>query len=115
MGRATPVKNEKKKKNILEVPLGLHSMQYLLNSNYEKSAKCNPTFRRDKLFTILLKYWQVSKYSAMLSEFSFPQNKFQMVRLCNGGTKDFVELWEIIIWKYELIFRSDKRNYSQLT
>ena len=51
----------------------------------------------------------------MLSEFSFPQNKFQMVSLCNGGTKDFVELWEFIIWKYELIFPSDKRNYSQLT
>ena len=41
-------------------------------------------------------------YRAMLSEFSFPkkrkQNKsnFQMVNLCNGRTKNFVELWEII-------------------
>ena len=34
-------------KNILEVLLGL---TYLLNLNYEKSAKCNPTFRRDKFF-----------------------------------------------------------------
>ena len=39
----------------------------------------------------------------MLSEFSFAkqrkQNKsnFRMVNLCEDGTKDFVELWEIII------------------
>ena len=82
------------------------------NSNYEKLAKCNPTFWRDKFFSILLKYWQVSM---MLSELSFSQDKFQMVNICNGGTKDFVELWEIIIWKCELIFPSDKWNYSQLT
>ena len=43
----------------------------------------------------------------MLSEFSFPKKRkknksnFGMVNLCNGGMKDFVELWEIIhlnIW-----------------
>ena len=38
----------------------------------------------------------------MLSQFSFPKkgerikSKFPTVNLCNGGTKDFVELWEII-------------------
>ena len=56
-------------KNNLEVPFGLHSI--LLNSNYEKSAKCNPTFQRDKFFSILLKHWHVSNYTAMLSKFSF--------------------------------------------
>ena len=40
----------------------------------------------------------------MLSEFSFPKKekikpKFQMVNLCNGWTKDFVKLWEIIYLK----------------
>ena len=38
----------------------------------------------------------------MLTQFSFPKkgerikSKFPIVNLCNGGTKDFVELWEII-------------------
>ena len=77
---------------------------YLLNSNYKTLAKFNPTFLQDNFFPILPKYWQVSMYIAMLSEFSFPkkrkQNKsnFRMVNLCNSGTKDFVELWKIIHW-----------------
>ena len=49
----------------------------------------------------VLKYWQVSKYTVLLSESNFPKkrknkSKFQMLDLCNGGTKDFVELWKII-------------------
>ena len=37
----------------------------------------------------------------MLSEFSFPKkgknnSDFWIVNLCNSGTKDFVELWEIM-------------------
>ena len=42
------------------------------------------------------------EYTAMLSKFSFPKNgnenksNFGMENLCNGGTKDFVELWKII-------------------
>ena len=79
MGGATPVYNEK---NILEVPLGTF-IAYLLTSNYEKSAKCNPTFRRDNFFSILPKYLQVSKYTAMLSEFSFP-NKGKELSLSFG-------------------------------
>ena len=83
-------------------------MAYLLNSNYEKSAECNPTFWRDKFFSILPKYWQVSKCTALLSKFSFPKkgknkSKFRMVNLCNGGTKAFAVLWEIIhlkIWTH---------------
>ena len=45
---------------------------------------------------------QYSKYTAMLSKFSFPKkgnknkSNFRMANLCNGGTKDFVELWKII-------------------
>ena len=99
MSRATPVYNEN---NFQEVPLDFPFITYLLNSNNEKSAKFNPTFLWDNSFSILPKYGQVSMYRAMLSEFSFPkkrkQNKsnFQMVNLCNGRTKDFVELWEII-------------------
>ena len=44
-------------KNILEVPLFSPLLvpppftAYLLNLNYEKSAKCNPTFRQDKFFS----------------------------------------------------------------
>ena len=73
MGGATPVYNEN---NFPEVPLGLSFYSiYLLNSNYEKSTKCNPTFLWDKFFTMLLKYWQVSKYTAMLSKFSFPRKE----------------------------------------
>ena len=70
MGRYTPVYIEK---NILEVPLDFPFIAYLLNSKYEKLAECNSTFKRDKFFFILLKYCQVSKYTALLSEFSFPK------------------------------------------
>ena len=106
MGRNPPVYNEKPSQKF---PSDFPFIAYLLNSNYEKSAECNPTFRRDKFFSILLKYWQVSKYTALLSKFSFPKkgnknkSNFRMVNLCNGGTKDFVELWEIIhlkIWTH---------------
>ena len=78
---------------------------YLLNSNYEKSAKCNPSFRRGRFFSILPKYWQVSKYTAMLRELTFPKKgkelslKFAMVNLCNDGTKDFVECRKFI-WPF---------------
>ena len=68
MGRATPVYSEK---NFLEVSLDFPFIEYSLNSNYEKSLKSYPTFLWDNFFSILLKYWQVSKYTAMLSEFSF--------------------------------------------
>ena len=47
MGRDTPVYNEK---NILEVPLGLSFIAYLLNSNYEKLAESNPTLQQDNFF-----------------------------------------------------------------
>ena len=38
---------------------------------------------------------QISKYTAMLSEFSFPnkgknKSNFRMVNLCHGRTKDFM-------------------------
>ena len=32
------------------------------------------------------------------------KSKFWIVNLCNGGTKDFVELGKLYIWKSELIF-----------
>ena len=121
MGRDTQVYNEK---NILEVPLGLSFIPYLLNSNYEKLARCNPTFRWDEFFSILLKYWQVSKYTVLLNEFRFPKkrkNQVSMVNLGNGGTKDFVELWKIIhlkIWTHFSIsqtklFWINLKHYSQ--
>ena len=73
MGRAIPVYNEKK---ILEVTLRLYFHNIpSFTLNYEKLTKCNPTFGQDKLFSILLKYWQISKYKAMLSQFSFPKRE----------------------------------------
>ena len=94
MGGASLVYDDK---NILKVP---HGLSFHSNLNYEKSAKRNPTFQRNN-FSILAKYLRVSKYTAMLSGFSFLKkgkrikSKFRMVNLCNGGTKDFAELWEI--------------------
>ena len=67
MAGATPVYNER---NILEVPLDFHSLTFF-NSNYKKLVKCNPSFRQDDFFSILSKYWQVSKNTVMLSKFSF--------------------------------------------
>ena len=55
MGGDIPVYSAK---NILEVTLGLKFpldflfIAYLLNSNYEKSAEYNPTFRRDNFFPL---------------------------------------------------------------
>ena len=100
MGGDTPVYNGK---SILEVPLEVSFIVYLLNSNYEKSTEYNPTFQRDNVFSIL-KYWQVSKYTALLHEFSLPKegenkSKFRMVNLCHGETKGFVELWETTHFK----------------
>ena len=109
MGGDTPVYNEK---NILEVPPPTPPyfpfMAYLLDSNYEKSAECSPTFRWGKSFSNLPKYWQASKYTVLLNKFSFPKkgknkSNFRMVNLCNGGSKDFAELWEVIdlkIWTH---------------
>ena len=82
---------------------------------------------RISFFSILPKYWQVSKYTALLSKFSFPKkgnknkSNFRMVNLCNGGTKDFVELWEIMhlkIWTHFSIrqtklFWIKLKHYSQ--
>ena len=103
MGGATLVYNEN---NFFEVSFDFPFTAYLFNSNYEKSAKCNPTFLRDDFFSIFPKYWQVSKYTSLLSKLSFRKegknnSNFWMVNLCNGGAKEFLELWEIIhlnIW-----------------
>ena len=53
MGGDTPVYNEK---NIIEVPLGLSVIAYLLNANYEKSAECNTSFLQDNFISTLPKY-----------------------------------------------------------
>ena len=60
MGRDTRMYNEK---NILEIPLRLSFIPYLLNSNYLWTvARCNLIFQREKFFTIFPKYWQVSQF-----------------------------------------------------
>ena len=45
-------------KNYLDVPLDFPFIAYPLNSNYEKSSKHNPTFLRDKFFSILLEHYK---------------------------------------------------------
>ena len=65
-------------------------------------------FPAGKCFSILSKYWQVSKYTAFIPKKGKNKSKFWIVNLCNGGTKDFVELWEIIhlkIWTHFSIRR----------
>ena len=62
------------------------------------------------IFSILLKYWQVSKYTAMLSEFSFPKKGKELSLSFEWQIYVMVELrilWsygELYIWKSELIF-----------
>ena len=63
------------KKTSWKFPSDFSFMAYLLNLNYEKSAECNPTFWRDKFFSSFRKYWQASKYTALLSKFSFPKKE----------------------------------------
>ena len=100
MGGDTPVYNAK---NILESPPSDFPFIAYLNSNYEKSAKCIPTFRRDKFFPFC---WNIDK--SVSTQCFFPKkeknkSKFRKVNLCDGGIKDFVELREIIhlkIWTH---------------
>ena len=66
MGGTTSMYNEK---NFLEVPLGISFHSIPLNSNYEQSAKCNPTFLQDSFFHP--PEISTSQYIAMLSKFSF--------------------------------------------
>ena len=78
---------------------------YILNLNYGKLAKCNPTFRRDNFFPS-----SPNIDKSVCTKRFFPKkgknkSKFCIVNLCNGGTKDFAELWEIVYLK---IFPSDK-------
>ena len=92
MGGDTPVYNAK---IILEVPLGLT----FLTRTMESRQKCNPTFRRDNFFSIILLVHNFDK--SVSTQRFFPKKRknkstFQIVNLCNGRTKDFVELWEII-------------------
>ena len=61
---------------------------YLLNSNYEKRAKYNPTFRQDNFFSP-----SSNSDSPVSTQRVFPQkeknkSKFLIVNLCNDGTKD---------------------------
>ena len=72
---------------------------YPLNSNYEKSAKCNPSFLWDKFFSILPKYWQVSNYTAMLSKFSFP--KMGKILSLSFRWKIYVMVEPRILWSYQ--------------
>ena len=75
MAGATPVYNEK---TSLKFSSDFPFIAYLLNSNYEKPAKFNPSFWRENFFSILQKYWQVSKYTEMLSKFSFPKKEREL-------------------------------------
>ena len=48
-------------------------------------------------FSILSKYWQVSKYTQVSTQRFFSEkgknkSNFRIVNLCNGGINDFVEL-----------------------
>ena len=120
MGRDTPVYNEKK--NILEVPLIFSFIAYLLNPNYEKSVESNPTFRQYIFFFILPKYLQVSKYTALLNKFSFPKKEKKIISLSFGWriyvmveSRILWSYWKLYIWNSELIFPSEKQNYSELT
>ena len=63
MGGAIPVYNEK---NILIMKLELW-----------KVGKMQSYFPKGQFFSIP-KYWQVSKYTAMLSEFSFPKKGIEL-------------------------------------
>ena len=113
-------------KKILKVPLRLSFIAYLLNSNYETLAERNPTFWRDNFFPSFQNIDKsVSTQRCERNLFSPKKgknmSKFWMVSLCNGGTKDFVELWEIIylkIWtrfstRQTKLFWINWKNYSQ--
>ena len=108
-------------------PLDFPFITYLLNSNYEKSAKFNPTFLQDIFFpssqNIDKSVCTQECWANLASQKKRRQNKsnFWMVNLCNSGTKDFVELWKIIhlnIWTqltYSITVKPvQKTTYVQL-
>ena len=65
---------------------------YLLNSNYEKLAKCNPTFRRDNFFPSSPNIDKSVSTQRFFPEKEKNKSKFRIITLCNDGIKDFVEL-----------------------
>ena len=101
MGRATPVFNEKKHPR--SSPRTFLSWHTFLTRT--RKSRQNATLFSDGTIFFHPPEIQVSKYTPMLSEFRFSKkgkiikSKFRMVNLCNGGTKDFVELLEIIYLK----------------
>ena len=108
-------------------PLDFPFITYLLNSNYEKSAKFNPTFLQDIFFpssqNIDKSVCTQECWANLASQKKRRQNKsnFWIVNLCNSGTKDFVELWKIIhlnIWTqltYSITVKPVQKTSVQLS
>ena len=89
MGGDTPVHNAK---NIPEVPLGLSSLTRTIKSWQNAILLSNGTIFFPSSPNI---------DGSVSTQHFFPKkgknkSKFQIANLCHGGTKDFVELWEII-------------------
>ena len=60
---------------------------YLFHSNYEKSEKCNPTFRQDSFFPFSPNIDNSVSTQCFFSKKG--KNKSWIVDICNGGIKDF--------------------------
>ena len=66
-------------KNILESsPRTFLSQHTFITLTMKSRHNATYFLRQDKLFSILPKHWQVSKYTAMLSEFSFPKKEKEL-------------------------------------
>ena len=87
----TPLHNEK---NILEVPSGFPFIAYILLTRTMKSRQ-NAILLSDGTH-IFPSFQNIVKSVCTQLKGKRIRSKFRMVNLCNGGTKDFAELWEII-------------------
>ena len=67
---------------------------YLFNSYYEKSEKCNPTFRQDNFFPSSPNIEKSVGTQRFFPKKGKNKSKFWILNLYNGGIKDFKELWE---------------------
>ena len=99
MGGATPVYNEN---NFLEVPLGLSFHNIPSSLKLWKVGKIQNYFPTGLFFSILPKYWLVSMYTVMLSEFSFSKKRKQ--GKSNFRMVNYVMVEPRILWNYEKLY-----------
>ena len=89
MGGDTPVYNAK---NILAVPLGLTFLTRTMKSRQNAILLSDGT----SFFPSSPNFDKSVSTQRFFPKKEKTKSKFRVVNLCNGGTKDFMELWKLL-------------------